>query len=160
MKNKLKLACYVLSLLLLTPYAMASNDSLQSQRLAVIQDYVYQLGTGNYNKIIPLFSPDAIAVSSSGKADNVKHFYTTLLTKTISEPQSHFINTFTGTVNKDVYAAYFTYSWNNKDNTRVSSYFLDLIYFKPGSSHIKKLMVFSNTFQDDIMKMKQSQQTH
>ncbi len=53
--------------------------------------------------------------------------------------------------------AYFDYAWDNIKGQRVSAKFLDLFVFKKNSSQIKAIFVFSNTFQQDIMKQKASE---
>jgi hypothetical protein len=126
--------------------------SLTDKRTKVIKNYVKWLGKGNYRAIAHLFSQKGLAVSSSGIVDKPEHFFKTLLTETISEPKSILINTFVAKANNEMMTAYFYYSWKNKENHQVSAKFIDLFIFEKNSEKIKGLYVFSNTFQNDVMK--------
>jgi hypothetical protein len=138
-------------LLLLTPYS-GFSDSLETKRNTVMKHYINLLGDGNYTEISHLFTNKAIVVSSSGVRDQPMHFYKTLFTQTITSPHSSLINLFQGTMNQDMMSAYFDFSWKYKTGKKVSSKFLDLFLFEKDSPKIKALYVFSNTFQEDIMK--------
>lgn len=129
-----------------------TNISLQNQRTDIIKQYVKLLSDGNYQSIPYLFTTNASAVSSSGIPDNPIHFYKTLFTKTITQPQATLINIFNGTPDQNMMAAYFNYSWKNSEGKKVSAKFLDLFIFEANSTKIKWLFVYSNTFQEDIMK--------
>lgn len=134
---------------------LAQNlESLLSHRLEAIKQYVTLLGQGNEKSIVHLFTPDAIAVSSSGKKETPTRFYKKLFTKTIKNPEANLINTFSGIQDPDMMTAYFDYAWDNIKNERVSAKFLDLFVFQKNSTKFKAIYVFSNTFQQDIMKQK------
>ena len=151
-ENKIH-ALFLILLLLTTQNAFSqTNSPLQSQRNEVIKQYVHWLGEGNYKAISLLFTKKAIAVSSSGISDTPMHFYQTLFTKTITSPISSFINLFAGTPNPDMMTAYFDFSWNNQAGKNVSAKFLDLFVFEKGTTKLSAVFVFSNTFQEDIMK--------
>lgn len=130
----------------------AGAANLAEQRTKVIKNYVKWMGTGNYQSIAKLFGKDGLAVSSSGIADKPEHFYKTLLTETVSNPKSILVNVFSGKANNEMMTAYFYYSWKNKDQHQVSAKFMDLFIFEKNSAKIRGLYVFSNTFQNDIMK--------
>lgn len=130
----------------------AGTNNLAEQRTKVIKNYVKWMGTGNYQAISKLFAKDGLAVSSSGIADKPDHFYKTLLTETVSNPKSILVNIFAGKANNEMMTAYFYYSWKNQDQHQVSAKFIDLFVFEKNSAKIRGLYVFSNTFQNDIMK--------
>jgi len=117
-----------------------------------MKKYIKLLGEGDYHSIPKLFNKEADVISSTGAVDKPDHFYETLLTKTISSPQSKLINIFVGNMNKDMMAAYFDFSWKNAQGKRVAAKFLDLFIFEENLPKIKKLYIFSNTFKEEIMK--------
>lgn len=141
-------------ILLLAPHSVFSQgkSDLQTKRGEVIKQYVELLGGGDYKAISSLFTDRGLAVSSSGIPDKPQHFYKTLFTKTITSPNSRFINLFEGKINQDMMTAYFDFSWKNKYKKEVSAKFLDLFVFEKNTTKIAAVFVFSNTFQDDIMK--------
>jgi hypothetical protein len=149
----MKKAVLSIIFLMFTSYVFAeTTPSLAEQRAQVIKNYVKWLGTGNHKAIAKLFTNNALAVSSSGVADKPQHFYKTLLTETISNPKSILINTFAGQGKADMMTGYFYYSWKNKEKKQVSAKFIDLFIFKKNSPKLRAVYVFSNTFQQDIMK--------
>lgn len=145
---KLFILCFIVS----TSLFAKKITTLQNQRLDAINQYVTLLGIGEYKPIINLFTSDAIAVSSSGIADTPSHFYKTLFTKTIKKPQANLINIFPGMLDHNMMTVFFDYSWENIKGQQVSAKFLDLFIFQKNTPKIKAIYVFSNTFQQDIMK--------
>lgn len=131
------------------------SQALKSQRLDIIEQYIYLLGKGDYKKIATLFTEHAIAISSSGAPDKVPHFYKTLFTKTISQPQANLIDRFSAESNENIMVGYFDFAWKNIEGKPVSARFLDLFVFAPNSTKIEKIYIFGNTFQNDIMKQLQ-----
>ncbi len=155
-KLRLSLCCLIVLLVFSSEASFAQNISLQEQRVDVIKQYIKLLGKGDYKTIPQLFTKDALAISSSGVPDNPVHFYKTLFTKTISNPQSSLINIFEGKINANMLVGYFNFTWKNKENKKVHAKFLDLFIFQKGTVKIKTIFVFSNTFQKDIMKQLES----
>ena len=152
MKIKKISVFYLLFFLITTNISAQSLDSLHNQRLKIIKQYIELLGKGDYESISHLFIKNGLAVSSSGKMDNPSHFYKTLFTKTISNPDATLINIFEGRLDLKMMTAYFNYSWNNTAGKRNSAKFLDLFIFQRNTAKIKTVLIFSNTFQQDIMK--------
>lgn len=142
----------ILFLLGTTNINAQANVSLEKHRMDVIKQYVKFLGNGNYQPITLLFTKDALAISSSGKADNPTHFYKTLFTKTITSPKATLLNLFEDKLDQNMLVAYFDFSWKNLEGKQVSAKFLDLFIFQKNTEKIKAVFVFSNTFQADIMK--------
>lgn len=129
-----------------------NNKVLEKKRMQVLKKYVELLGRGDDQAIISLFENNAIAISSSGEQDSVKHFYETLLNKTIHAPRSQLINIYKPDKDPNSLTVHFNFSWKNQNDKVVSADFLDIVYFSDDSCKINKLMVFGNTFQKDIMK--------
>jgi hypothetical protein len=131
-----------------------SREALEISRKHVLELYVKRMQQADYKQVIKLFSDDGVAVSSSGVESPVFNFYKNLFEHLISSPKSKLINIFPGTINSNTYALHFYYTWKNKSNLTVGSEFLDLVQFNQGSDKIRKLMVYSNTFKQEVMKMK------
>ena len=148
----LNMLCNIFLLIFSTHAICQTQASLQDERINVMKKYVKLLGEGDYHAIPKLFVEKGYVVSSTGAVDESHHFYKTLLTKTISMPQSKFINIFVGKMNENMMASYFDYSWENIHGNRVAAKFLDLFIFEDKSSKIKRIFIFSNTFKAEIMK--------
>jgi hypothetical protein len=153
MNNRIYTFCLSIILILVAHSSFPQTKTpIQNKRSDVIKQYIRLLGDGNYKEISHLFNNKAVVVSSSGIPDNPMYFYKTLFTKTISSPHSSLINLFQGKIDHDMMTAYFDFSWNNGVGNKVSAKFLDLFLFEKRTAKINTVFVFSNTFQEDIMK--------
>lgn len=131
---------------------MNNEQLLSNQRRETLKEYVRCLGKGSREEIFPLFAEGAMITTSTSARYPVVEFYTTLLTQTISHTKSTYLSIFETFEMKDLLIVYFDYSWRNEKGKQVSARFLDLVKFQANSEKIESLSIFSNTFEEEIMK--------
>ena len=148
-----KLFLPLVSILLTFTFSSAfslSEVELQKQRAEVVKQYVKLLGRGDYQALPKLFTDHAVAVAPSGEADNINRFYESLFKKTFSSPESRLINVFDGRMKNNMMTAYYNLTWVNAEGEPESAKFVDLFIFQMGSTKIKTIYVFSNSFKEDV----------
>jgi len=112
-------------------------------RSAILQ-YIDAVESADYNKIIELFSEEAIVHSPLYGDLSAKSFFKDLLSDT-QRSKITMLNIFTSIDKPNVYSAHFNYEWTLKDNSEVNFNCVDIFIFDE-ISKIKEMTIIYDTY--------------
>ncbi len=109
----------------------------------VIVDYLGALENSDYDKLMDLFSDEAVVNSPLYGEIKASDFYLDLFEST-NKSEISLINIFTSITNNNVAAGHFFYEWILKDETQTSFECVDIFKFTKNNK-IKELKIIYDT---------------